>query len=40
MIQMGTVNFPVNRFINVPIIYADFFFTEGLIKLKHPTNIF
>lgn len=40
MIQMGTVNFPVNRFINVPIIYADFFFTEALIKLKHPTNIF
>ena len=40
MIQMGTVNFPVNRFINVPIIYADFFFTEALITLKHPTNIF
>lgn len=40
MIQMGTINFPVNRFINVPIIYADFFFTEALITLKHPTNIF
>ena len=29
-----------NKHINVPIIYGDYFFTEALIKLKHPTSIF
>ena len=40
MILSGTVNYANNKHINVPIIYGDYFFTEALIKLKHPTSIF
>ena len=40
ILQKGTVNFPKNKHINVPIIYGDYFFTEALIKRTHETNIF
>ena len=40
ILQKGTVNFPKNKHINVPIIYGDYFFTEALIKWARMTNIF
>lgn len=34
LLNMGTVHYPAGKFINVPIIYGDFFFVEGVLKLK------
>ena len=40
MLLGGTVNCLKKRHINVPIIYGDFFFTEGLLKAKGKKGIF
>lgn len=40
LIRMGTVNLPKDKFINVPIIYGDFFFMESVLKLQGKTEIF
>lgn len=40
IILRGTVNYPAGRNINVPIIYADFFFLEALLKLKGNMGLF
>ena len=40
MILGGTVNCLKKRHINVPIIYGDFFFTEGLLKAQNKKGIF
>lgn len=36
----GTVSYPDNRYINVPIIYGDYFFIEALTRLKRPVTVF
>lgn len=40
VIKHGTVNYPAGRNIDVPIIYADFFFLEALLKLKGMKGLF
>lgn len=40
IIRYGTVSYPVNRHVNVPIIYGDFFFVEALAKLLGKDGIF
>ena len=40
IIKDGTVSYPVNRHVNVPIIYGDFFFVETLAKLLNKPGIF
>lgn len=42
ILQKGTVSFPDDRHINVPIIYGDYFLLEALMKLTNPdfTRIF
>lgn len=40
LIKMGTVNLPKDKFINVPIIYGDFYFMESILKLKGVTATF
>ena len=39
LVLNGTVHFPANSNINVPIIYGDFFFTEGIRKLNGKKDI-
>ena len=36
ILQKGTVSFPNDRHINVPIIYGDYFLLEALMKLTEP----
>lgn len=40
IIRYGTVSYPHNRHVNVPIIYGDFFYVEALSKLKGQEGIF
>lgn len=40
IIRYGTVSYPVNRHVNVPIIYGDFFFVEALTKVLGKKGIF
>ncbi len=40
IIKMGTVNYTNNKYVNVPIIYGDFYFVEALGKLKGLNGIF
>lgn len=40
IIKMGTVNYICNRYINVPIIYGDFYFVEALGKLQGLSGLF
>lgn len=39
LIKMGTVNVPRNKFLNTSIIYGDFFFIEGILKLNNKKDI-
>lgn len=34
LITLGTVHLPANKNINVPIIYGDYYYLEGLLKLE------
>lgn len=36
----GTVSYPANRHVNVPIIYGDYYFLEALCKLKGHKGLF
>ncbi|MCK0473666.1 glycoside hydrolase family 88 protein [Halalkalibacter sp. APA_J-10(15)] len=38
LIKMGTANKPKDFGVNVPIIYGDYFFVEGLLRLKGRTD--
>lgn len=40
ILTMGTVSYPVNRHVNVPIIYGDYYFVEALAKLKGQPGLF
>lgn len=40
IIRYGTVSYPANRHVNVPIIYGDFFFVEALAKWKGLPGLF
>lgn len=40
IILHGTVHYPAGRNIDVPIIYADYFFLEALLKLKGMKGLF
>lgn len=40
IIRYGTVSYPANRHVNVPIIYGDFYFIEALGKLKGLQGLF
>ncbi len=40
IIKNGTVNFTTRRYVNVPIIYGDFYFLEALGRLKRLPGIF
>lgn len=40
VIQKGTVHYPAGRNVNVPIIYADYFYLEALLKLKGQKGLF
>lgn len=40
IVRKGTVNYICNRYINVPIIYGDFYFVEALGKLKGQQGVF
>ncbi|NOU71972.1 glycosyl hydrolase [Paenibacillus sp. LMG 31458] len=40
ILTMATANFPKRTFVNVPIIYGDFFFAEALAKLRGRTELF
>ncbi len=40
MITHGTVHYPENRQLNVPIIYGDYFFVEALAKLRGEQGLF
>jgi unsaturated chondroitin disaccharide hydrolase len=40
LIVMGTANRPRQTYVNVPIIYGDYFFTEALLKLRERTELF
>ncbi len=40
IIKNGTVNFVTRRYVNVPIIYGDFYFLEALGRLKGLQGIF
>lgn len=40
ILTKGTVSYPVNRHVNVPIIYGDYYFVEALGKLKGYKGLF
>lgn len=40
IVKYGTVNYPKGQYINVPIIYGDFFFVEALSKLQDKNGLF
>ncbi len=40
ILTKGTVSYPVNRHVNVPIIYGDYYFLEALVKLKGQKGLF
>ncbi len=40
LITHGTVHYPEQRHLNVPIIYGDYFFTEALVKLRGGRGLF
>jgi unsaturated chondroitin disaccharide hydrolase len=40
LIRHGTSNYPENRNIDVPLIYGDYYFTEGLAILKGNKELF
>lgn len=40
LIRLGTVAYPNNRHVNVPIIYGDFYFMEALGKLQGLDGLF
>ncbi|MCU6709087.1 glycoside hydrolase family 88 protein [Paenibacillus sp. J5C_2022] len=40
ILTKGTVSYPVNRHVNVPIIYGDYYFVEALVKLKGQQGLF
>lgn len=40
ILTKGTVSYPVNRHVNVPIIYGDYYFVEALVKLKGKKGLF
>ncbi|WP_322925018.1 glycoside hydrolase family 88 protein [Paenibacillus campi] len=40
LITHGTVHYPEQRHLNVPIIYGDYFFVEALIKLRGAPGLF
>lgn len=40
LIKYGTVSYPANKNINVPIIYGDLFFIEALGKILGKESIF
>ena len=40
IVKMGTVNYTHRRYVNVPIIYGDFYFTEALGKILGYAGIF
>lgn len=40
IVRKGTVNYMSNRYINVPIIYGDFYFVEALGKLAGLPGVF
>ncbi|QGQ99121.1 glycosyl hydrolase [Paenibacillus psychroresistens] len=40
IITKATANFPKRTFVNVPIIYGDYFFAEAITKLRGRTELF
>ncbi|MCQ4086795.1 glycoside hydrolase family 88 protein [Saccharibacillus sp. JS10] len=40
LVILGTVHYPERRSLNVPIIYGDYFFLEGLAKLRGYSGLF
>lgn len=40
LIRMGTVNFNSGRYVNMPLIYGDYFYVEALAKLRGQTQLF
>ncbi|MGI2296070.1 glycoside hydrolase family 88 protein [Paenibacillus sp. GXUN7292] len=40
ILTKGTVSYPVNRHVNVPIIYGDYYFLEALVKLRGQQGLF
>lgn len=40
ILTKGTVSYPVNKHVNVPIIYGDYYFLEALCKIKGAQGLF
>lgn len=40
ILRMGTANRPKNTYVNVPIIYGDYFFAEAICKLRDVNKTF
>jgi len=40
ILTQGTVSYPANKHINVPIIYGDYYFVEALAKVHGHTGLF
>lgn len=40
LLRMGTANFPKRAFVNVPMIYGDYFFAEAICKLRGHEELF
>ncbi|WP_141692475.1 glycoside hydrolase family 88 protein [Paenibacillus pectinilyticus] len=40
ILTMSTANFPKRTYVNVPIIYADYYYTEAIAKLRGRTELF
>ncbi|MNQ81501.1 Unsaturated glucuronyl hydrolase [compost metagenome] len=40
ILTMATANFPKQTFVNVPIIYGDYFYAEAIAKLRGRTELF
>lgn len=40
LLMNGTVHYPEQKYINVPIIYGDYFFVEALAKLRGEEGLF
>lgn len=40
LLRMGTANYPKRHYVNVPIIYGDYFFAEAICKLRGKTDTF
>lgn len=40
ILTKGTVSYPANRHVNVPIIYGDYYFLEALCKIKGNKGLF